>query len=88
MIELLLKMISAFAVVFVPIIAIRLVCGHAWQLKSFHQAVHSTNTDVNAIVTLKNIGDFISTEPFIVIGINLKNALGDFLIFFGAVSWF
>ena len=81
-------MVGAFAIVFVAIIAVRFVCGHAWQLKSFHQAIHSTDTDVNAIVTLKNIGDFISTKPFVIIGINLKNALSDFLIFFGAVSWF
>ena len=81
-------MISAFTVVFVAIIAIRFVCGYAWQFKSFHQAVNSTNADGNAIVTLKNISDFISTKPFVVISINLKKLLSDFLIFFGAVSWF
>jgi len=57
-------------------------------MKSFHQAVHSADTDVNAIITLENESNFISTKSFPVISIELKNGPADALILFGAVSRF
>lgn len=64
-------MIVIFAIFFVTIITERFIRGHTWQLKSFHQTAHPTDTDVNAIITLKNIGNFVSTKTFVVISINL-----------------
>lgn len=81
-------MIGTVAVFFVTIITERLIRGHTRQLKSFHQTVHSTDTDVNAIITLKNIGNFVSTKTFVVISVNLQNKPDYLLIFFGAVSRF
>ena len=66
-------MIGTFAIFFVKIITERLIRGHARQLKSFHQTVHPTDTDVNAIITLKNTGNFVSTKMLVVISINLQN---------------
>ena len=40
---------------------------------------HLTDTDFNVVIMLDNIGDFISTEPFVVTYVNLKNLLCDFL---------
>ena len=57
-------------------------------MQIFHQAVHSTDTDVNAIITLKNVSDFISTKPFVIISEDLQNGFCDCLIFFGAISRF
>lgn len=87
LIKLLLQMIVTFAIFFVKIIMERFIRGHTWQLKSFHQTVHSTDTDVNAIITLKNTGNFVSTKPLVVISINLQNKSDYLLIFFGATSW-
>ena len=88
LVKLLLQMIGTFAIFFVTILTKRFIRRHTWQLKSFHQTVHSTDTDENAIITLKNIGDFVSTKTLVVISINLQNKPGYLLIFFGAVSWF
>ena len=68
------------------VITIRLIGGHARQLKSSHQAVHSFDTDVHDIIALKNNCDFVSIKTLIVISINLKNKFGYFLIFLGAIS--
>ena len=57
------------------------------KLQSFHQAVHSSDADDNAIVTLKYIGDFIDAKPFVITSVNLQNKSCDFLVFFGAISW-
>ncbi len=88
MVKLLLQMIGTFAIFFVTIITERFIRRHTWQLKSFHQTVHSADTDVDAIITLKDIGNFVSTKTLVVISINLQNKLGYLLIFFGAISWF
>lgn len=88
MIKLLPQMIGTVAVFFVTIITERLIRGHMWQLKSFHQTVHSTDTSVNAIITLKNTGNFVSTKMFVVISVNLQNKPDYLLIFLGAVSRF
>ena len=34
-----------------------------------------------AIITLKNIGDFVSSKPLVVIRMNMENQGGDMLIF-------
>ena len=51
----------------------RFIRRHFWQLQLFYQAVHSSDTDVYAIITLKNIGNFVSAKPFVVISIDMKN---------------
>ena len=88
LVKLLLQMIGTFVIFFVTILTERFIRRHTWQLKSFHQTVHSTDTDENAIITLKNISDFVSAKTFVVVSINLQNKLGYLLIFFGAISWF
>ena len=59
-------------------------CGHRWKLHGTHQAVHSTDADTNAIVTTKEICDFISTDAFIVVSVNVQNHLFDVLILNGS----
>ena len=82
------KMIGANTVVLMFIATIWLFCRHSRKLKVSHQSVHSSDADVNAIVTLKDICDFVSTKSFIVIGVNLKNKPCNFLVFFGSVCRF
>ena len=60
----------------------RFIRRHFWQLQLFHQAVHSSDTDVYAIITLKDICDFVSAEPLVVISIDMKNERSNILIFF------
>lgn len=71
LIKLLLQMIVIFAIFFVTINTERFIRGHTWQLKSFHQTVHPTDIEVTAIITLKNIGNFVSTKTSAAISINL-----------------
>ena len=80
-------MIVIFAIFFITILTERFIRGHTWQLKGFHQTVHSADTDVNAIITLKNTGNFISTKTLVVISMNLQNKPGYLLILFGATRW-
>ena len=88
MVKLLMQMIYAVAGILMFVDFVRLFGGHFRKLQVFHQAVHSSDADGNAIVTLKYIGDFIGTKPLVVVSINLQNKFCDFLVFFGAVSWF
>lgn len=41
-------------------------------MKAVHQTVHSTYTDVNAIVTAEKVLNFVSAEPHIVFGTDLQ----------------
>ena len=59
---------------------------HAWKPESFHQSVHSSDADAYAIITLKDVSNFIGTKTFSVVNVNLKNQHGDLLIYFGAIS--
>ena len=79
-------MVAAFTIIMMFMVVKGLLCGHSREIKVFHQSVHSADTDVNAIITLKNVSDLVSTKPLIIIGINLKDHLTDLLIFPGAVS--
>lgn len=87
LVEILLEMIDALAVFIMFVRMKRLLGRHLWQLKRFHQAVHSSDADVNAIITPKNMGDFICSKPFVIVGIDVKNLGSNHLIFFGSVSW-
>ncbi|ERJ83003.1 hypothetical protein HMPREF1987_01229 [Peptostreptococcaceae bacterium oral taxon 113 str. W5053] len=51
-------------------------------MQVLHQTVHSTNTDVNAIITCKDKGNLVSPQLFFVIRINLQNLFSNLLIFF------
>lgn len=59
----------------------RPISGHFRKLQLFHQSVHSADTDVYAIITLKNIGDLVSSESLVVICMDMKNQGRDPLIF-------
>ncbi len=49
-------------------------CGrHLGQLQRFHQSVHSSDTDMDAIITLENKGNFICSGPLVVVGVNMEN---------------
>ena len=85
LVECLLKMVSAFTVVLMAIVTEGLLRGHPGELKVLHQSVHSADTDVNAIITPEDISDLIGTQTFVVIGIDAKDHLGDFLIFLSAI---
>lgn len=50
------------------------------QLQSFHQVVHSSDTDMDAIITLENKGNFICSEPLVVVGVNMENQGKNILI--------
>ena len=67
------KMVGTFAVFFMLAVAERFVRRHTRQLECSYQSVHSSDTDVNAIITLKNIGNLVGTKSFVIISINLKN---------------
>lgn len=45
-----------------------------------------SDTEINIIITLKKICDFVNTKMFIVISINFKNKLGYFLVCFDVIS--
>lgn len=79
-------MIRVFSLVTLPVFFVRLFGRHAWKPKSFHQSVHSSDADAYAIITLKDVSNFIGTKTFSVVNVNLKNQLGDLLIYFGAIS--
>lgn len=50
------------------------------KLHGFHQAVHSADADMNAIITSKNMCDFVSTDPFVVVRIDAEDSLADLLV--------
>ena len=58
------KVIGTRPVVLVAVITEWLFSGHPWKLKGFHQPVHSSDTDVYAIITLKDIGDLVGAKHF------------------------
>ena len=70
LIELLVQVIMISPVIAFCGAAMRFVCGHGRQLHGAHQAVHSADTDVNAIVTLEDIGYLISSDTFVAVGID------------------
>ena len=80
MVEILLEMIGTSAV-FIVFVRMKRLLGR------IEEAVHSSDADVNAIITPKNMGDFICSKPFVIVGIDVKNLGSNHLIFFGSVSW-
>ena len=66
----------------------RLFSRHAWQLKRSHEPVHSSDTDVDAIITLKDISDLISAKTLLIVGMDLQNEPCNLLILFCTVSGF
>ena len=57
------------------------ICGHLRELQFFHQAVHSANADVNAIITLQKVSNLIGTKTLVVIRINVQDQGSDVLVF-------
>ena len=82
------KVIGTRPVVLMAVITEWLFGGHPRKLKRFHQPVHSSNTDVYAIITLKDIGNLVGAKPFVVIGIDLKDEPGNFLVFLCTIGRF
>ena len=70
LVKILLEMIGEFAV-FIVFVRMKRLLGR------IEEAVHSCNTDVNAIITLKNI----CFKPFVLVGIDVKNLGSNHLIF-------
>lgn len=50
--ELLLQVIGTGSIVSMSAVNRRFRSGHLWQLQVFHQSVHSSDTDMDAIITL------------------------------------
>jgi hypothetical protein len=46
-----------------------------------HQPVHSPNTDVYAIVTLKDMLDFVSPQTLVIIRIDMEDCPFNMLVF-------
>ena len=46
----------------------------------FHQAVHSSDTDMDAIITLENKGDLICSKPLAAVGVNMEDQRRNILI--------
>lgn len=46
----------------------------------FRQPVHSADADVYAIITQKGVSDFVSSEPFTVIRIDMGNQENGMLV--------
>ena len=74
-------MVDAFTVVIVAASAFWLVCGHFRKLHAVHQAVHSPDADVNAIITLEDELHLVSAETFVIISMNMENKAFDMLVF-------
>lgn len=51
----------------------RLYGGHLWKLHGAHQPVHSSDTDVYAIITSEDICDLVCADRFVIIRIDLKD---------------
>ena len=51
---------------------------HSRQLHVFHQAVHSVDTDVNAIITLQYVSNLIGAKSFVVVSVNVQYIGPDF----------
>lgn len=78
--KILLQMIETGAMIVMSGWDRRFVGRHSGQLQLFHQPVHSSDTDVYAIVTLEDVGDFINTQPFVVIRMDMEDRRSNLLI--------
>lgn len=87
LIELLMQVIAAFAVVYM-LVSVRFIRGHLGKFHRVHQAVHSSDTDLNAIITFENIGDLISSKTFVIVRVDLKNHPLNILVFLNSGSRF
>lgn len=66
-------MIGTFTIFAVFVVLKWFVCRHFRKLKGSHQSVYPADTDVNAIIKLENVGDLIWAEPFVVVGVDVKD---------------
>ena len=88
LIKLLVQMIMISPVIMLCGAVMRFVCGHGGQLHGVHQAVHSSDADVDAIVALEDIGDLVGSDTFVTVGVDLQDRLLDALVFFDPGSGF
>ena len=56
--------------------------AHSGQIHGFHQPVHSSRADIDAIITLQTQCDFLAAESFVRLGVQIHNARADLLILF------
>ena len=82
LIELLVQMVVISPVITFRSAVMRFVRRHGGQLHGAHQAVHSTDADVNAIVTLKDVCNLISPDTFVAVSVDLQDCLLNALVFF------
>ena len=85
-VELLVKSVDAGNVVLAYSFPFGLFSGTFRKVHGVHQPVHSSETDVNAIITLQYTADFIGPEGIVVIIVDPKDELSDFLILAGTGS--
>ena len=78
--ELLMQMIRAFALLTGRVLSPGLAGGHRRKVHAFHQAVHSSDTDMDAIITSEDVSDFIGAKPLIIISIDMEDRRFDLLI--------
>ena len=60
----------------------RLYGTHFREVHGFHESVHSTDTDVNAIATLKTDLNFMFTQSFIRSSIDFQNMRTNLSVFY------
>ena len=61
--------------------AFRFIGRHFRKVHAFHQAVHSADADVNAIIALENELYFVGSEAFVIIGVDMKDKAFETLVF-------
>ena len=65
----------------------RSVGRHLRKVQGLHQAVHSSDTDMDAIITLKNISDFVCAKPFSMLTMDAKDQRRKLLILRDTGRW-
>lgn len=75
------QIVYTFFIIIVWTFAFGSVRRHFRKFHAVHQAVHSADTDVNAIITLKDELYLMDIKTFIIIRVDMKNKAFDALIF-------
>ena len=78
--KLLLQMVFAFPSICAAAVRFRFFCGHFRKFHTAHQAVHSPDADDYAIVTLKDMPDFVCARALVIIRIDMQDRTPEFLV--------
>lgn len=79
-------MIGTFSIVRAEAGSLGFLGGHFRQVHAPHQPVHSPDTDGYAIITLKDVLDFVCSQAFVEIGVNMQKDALYTLVFTNAGS--